>query len=167
MIGAAVRWRSVAGYEGIYEVSSDGRVRSLRRMDRVGRRVGGRELSIHTHPSGHQMVKLSKNGIYKQAKVHRLVLIAFAGPPPDGCEALHNDGDPANNRVENLRWGTRSENVRDRVRHGTHFWANKTHCPQGHAYDKANTHTTSDGRRMCRECLRTRARNRRAQIRST
>lgn len=120
-------------------------------------------LSISTHPSGHQQVKLSRDGIYQQAKVHRVVLIAFAGPPPPGCEVLHNDGNPANNSAANLRWGTRSENLHDRVRHGVHHQAIKTHCPHGHPYDAANTHTTSDGRRMCRECLRTRCRQYRKQ----
>lgn len=157
-----VKWAPVVGYEGIYEVSSDGRVRSLRRLDARGRLVGGRELSISLHPSGHQVVKLSRDGVSESAKLHRIVLIAFAGLPPDGCEVLHYDGDPANNHVENLRWGTRSENLRDSVRHGTHHWAAKTHCPQGHPYDSENTHKTRDGRRMCRACLRERNRVTRA-----
>ena len=153
----------MVGYEGIYEVSSMGRVRSLPRTDRKGRRVRGRLLSISTHPSGHQQVKLSRDGRYLQAQLHRVVLIAFIGPPPPGCEVLHGDGNPANNNVANLRWGTRSENLLDRVRHGVHHHAAKTHCPQRHPYDAANTYITSDGRRMCRECLRIRGRQYRAQ----
>jgi hypothetical protein len=160
---SAERWLPVAGYEGIYEASSQGRVRSLPRMDTRGRKVRGRYLAITLHPSGHQQVKLSRDGRSKQGKLHRVVLIAFAGPPPEGREVLHADGNPANNRVENLRWGTRSENLRDSVRHGTHHWAAKTHCPQAHAYDAANTYTTSDGRRMCRECLRIRSARARAR----
>lgn len=159
----AETWMPVVGYEGIYEVSSQGKVRSIPRRDRMGRKVAGRLLSITNHPSGHHQVKLSRDGKYSQGKLHRIVLIAFVGAPPDGCEVLHRDGNPANNRIENLHWGTRSENLRDRVRHGTHHFANKTHCPQNHQYSPENTHVTSDGRRMCRECLRIRNRQSRAR----
>lgn len=158
-------WKPVVGYEGIYEVSSFGRVRSLPRVDSRGRRVRGGMLTILTHPSGHQQVKLSRDGRTTQAKLHRVVLEAFIGPPAHGYEALHDDGNPANNNAGNLRWGTRSENMLDRVRHGTHHFANKTHCPHGHPYDEDNTYVTSDGRRMCKECLNIRTRERRARLR--
>lgn len=148
-------WRTLPGYEGIYEVSSLGNVRSLPRVDKRGRRVRARLLSQWAHPSGHKYVKLSKDGAYRSGKVHRLVLLAFTGPAPDKHEALHRDGNPGNNRIDNLSWGTRSENLYDRVRHGTHHMAVKTHCPQGHPYDDVNTYRTRDGkRRMCRTCLR-------------
>jgi hypothetical protein len=52
-------------------------------------------------------------------KVHHLVLEAFIGPRPDGFEACHGNGDPTDNRVENLRWGTHEENHDDRAMHGT------------------------------------------------
>ncbi len=154
---SAEEWRTLPGYEGIYEVSCHGNVRSLPRVDMRGHRVRARLLSQWTHPSGHKIVKLSKNGSYRLGKVHRLVLLAFVGPPPPDHEALHGDGDPGNNRIENLSWGTRSDNHYDRVRHGTHPMAIKTHCPQRHPYDAANTYRTRDGkRRMCRTCLRLR-----------
>lgn len=156
-------WKPVAGYEGAYEVSSSGRVRSLPRLDRRGRRIQGRILAAHPLPKGHLRVKLSRDGDYEQGSVHRMVLTAFSGPPPDGHESLHGDGDPTNNNIENLRWGTRSENNLDRVRHGTHHQAIKTHCPRGHPYDVANTYRTSDGRRICKECGRISVRNRRAR----
>lgn len=160
-------WKPVPGYEGLYEVSSSGEVRSLPRTDSRGRRVSGGFLSIRTHPSGHKQVKLSRDGSSVTAKLHQVVLTAFAGPRPEGCEVLHNDGNPANNAAANLRWGTRSENLRDSVRHGTHFWASKTACPQNHAYDNENTHVTSDGRRMCRTCLREKNHIRRQKINVT
>lgn len=55
----------------------------------------------------------------KAYMIHRLVLEAFVGPCPRGHEACHNNGNPADNRLENLRWGTREDNLRDIVRHGT------------------------------------------------
>lgn len=51
--------------------------------------------------------------------VHRAVLLAFIGPPPPGCEAIHSDGNPANNRLSNLSWGTHLQNMADMIRHGT------------------------------------------------
>lgn len=157
------RWRAVLGYEGVYEVSDQGRVRSLARCDSRGRRVKPRIMSQITQQSGHMCVKLSRDGSYRSAKVHQLVLEAFVGPRPDGCESLHYDDNPANNNIVNLRWGTRSENLRDRVRNGLHVFANKTHCPQGHPYDDTNTYHKRDGGRMCRECLRIRSREYKAR----
>lgn len=55
---------------------------------------------------------------YKRYYIHRLVLLAFVGPCPPGMECCHIDGNPINNRLSNLRWGTRRENMEDRVRHG-------------------------------------------------
>ena len=155
-------WKPAPGYEGIYEVSDLGRVRSLPRRDTKGRRVRGRVRTLTAGPSGHQKVNLHRGGVGHSEKVHRLVALAFLGAPSEGQEVRHLDGDPSNNKVDNLRWGTRSENIRDSVRHGTHVWANKTHCPQGHAYDEGNTYIRSNGARMCRECLRQRNTARRA-----
>lgn len=154
-------WRPIPGYEGFYQVSNLGRVRSLSRVTCYGRKMRGRILRQAVHPSGHLSVNLCADRSHRKGKVHQLVLFAFVGPPPPNCEALHGDGNPANNRIDNLTWGTRSENLLDAVRHGTHFHAKKTHCPQGHPYDVANTYRTLDGkRRMCRTCLRTRGENR-------
>jgi hypothetical protein len=77
------------------------------------------------------------------------------GPRPEGLEGCHWNDDPTDNRVDNLRWGTRSANVLDSVRNGTHHMARRTHCPQGHAYTPENTYLyPPDGRRACRECRR-------------
>jgi hypothetical protein len=68
-------------------------------------------------------------------------------------EGCHRNDVPDDNRVENLRWDTRSANVLDSVRNGTHGMASKTHCPQGHPYDEANTYVHPvDGRRVCNGC---------------
>jgi len=66
------------------------------------------------------MITLSRDKKYHQKCIHRLVLFAFVGPPPsEKHECCHNDGDPSNNNLSNLRWGTKKENQADRKVHGT------------------------------------------------
>lgn len=157
-------WRPVPGYEGTYEVSDFGRVRSLtrvvRRNDGRTRTIAGRILRCPKDDGGRRGLKLHADGEYKHARVHRLVLEAFVGPCPDGMEGCHNDGDHSNNRLDNLRWDTRSENMLDQVRHGTHIEARKTHCTEGHPLSGENldAYVTSKGKRQrrCRTCHRTR-----------
>jgi hypothetical protein len=156
----AERWLPIPEYEGLYEVSDRGRVRSI--LGR-GKWPAGRILSAQTFARGHKSVKLSVGGRSRRRFVHRLVLLAFVGEPRADQEALHGDGVAGNNNLDNLRWGTRSENLYDRVRHGVHHHAIKTHCPQGHPYDAVNTYRCKDGRRMCRTCLRERNRARSEQ----
>lgn len=117
------RWLPVVGWEGLYEVSDLGRVRSLPR--RVPRRhtgyydVRGGFLTLHRHRrGGYLLAALTVDDMTTKQMVHRLVLEAFVGPCPDGQECRHMDGDPTNNTVGNLRWGTTAENADDRVRHG-------------------------------------------------
>lgn len=68
---------------------------------------------------GYYQVALTRNGVVYYRKVHRLVLEEFIGPRPQGTEACHENGNKLDNRVTNLRWGTKSENYQDRFRHGT------------------------------------------------
>jgi len=103
-------WKAVPGHEGRYEVSDLGRVKSFcRRKEGVFLRPG-------RMPGGHLSVALGKGN---SQCVHKLVLFAFVGPPPEKHECLHANGVPADNRLENLRWGTRGENIRDAIKHGT------------------------------------------------
>jgi hypothetical protein len=114
------RWLPVVGFEGRYEVSDHGRVRSLDRVQDTEtgpRQYRGKAIQPGTVKSGHRLVVLGKGN---SRLVHALVLSAFVGPRPAGYDTLHGDGDPANNRLTNLRWGTRSENMQDAVRHGVH-----------------------------------------------
>jgi hypothetical protein len=119
-----------------------------------------------TYPS----VRLSKDGRKKHLNVHRLVATAFHGPAPEGYECRHLNGDPTDNRAVNLRWGTSAENSADIRLHGRNAMSNKTHCPQGHAYDEANTQMYQ-GRRYCRACnrvaTRESARRRRAKAKGS
>ena len=121
-------WRDVVGYEGYYQVSNIGRVRSLTRTV-ISRGihgdfsyvVRGRLMTPGTGSQhGHLGVHLSRNGEKACKFVHRLVLEAFVGPCPAGMVCRHfPDRNPANNRLENLQWGTPLENEADKLVHGT------------------------------------------------
>jgi hypothetical protein len=152
------QWRPVVGYAGVYEVSNLGRVCSTNRFSSNGRQWPSVVLKPTVHPNGHLQVHLSRNNVHRTYFVHALVLDAFVGPGPEGTECLHRDGVPANNTLSNLEWGSRSENVLDQVRHGVHFYASRTHCPQGHPYDDENTYLNPAGNhRKCRQCMRAQA----------
>ena len=140
---SAEEWRAVPGYPD-YLVSSDGRVVSFRR---------GREKSLKgcLSATGYRSVWLCNDEGRRQVGIHRVVLLAFVGPGPEGQEGRHLDDDRTNNRLSNLAYGTRSDNMRDQVRNGRHAEATKTHCPARHPYDQANTLHWADGRR-CRAC---------------
>lgn len=101
-------WKPVPGYEGQYEVSNMGRVRSFRLN------AAGKIRVLTKNKAGHLYVTLGR-GVNKT--VHWLVITAFIGSRPAGKECCHNDGNPANNCVSNLRWDTHKENARDIFRH--------------------------------------------------
>ncbi len=149
-------WRPVAGYEGLYEVSSLGRVRIMGRMTRGkgGSRYFRRShlKKLATDRGGYLNVHLAKDGHKVTPGVHVVVLEAFVGPRPDGMVGCHNDGDPSNNRIDNLRWDTREANARDTVTHGKHPMAGKTHCKHGHEFTPENTILNRNGHRACRAC---------------
>lgn len=143
-------WRSVPGFEGLYEVSDAGLIRSTPRRGTSG---GLRRLRIEER-TGYQLVTLNRPGMQRTMRVHTIVLTAFVGPRPDGMESRHLNGVPADNRLANLAWGTHGENNRDQVAHGTHPHASKTHCPADHPYSEENTYIHPDGDRRCRTCRR-------------
>lgn len=156
-------WRPIPGYEGAYEVSDRGRVRSLarvvRRRDGRHRRTPDRILKGGVDSHGYPFVNLARDGRAKRYPLHQLVLSVFVGPRPDGMEVLHWDDDHAHPARHNLRYGTRSENLRDAVRNGRHRNATKTHCAQGHEFTAENTRQTVR-RRECKLCDRERGRKR-------
>lgn len=137
-------WRPIPEFPG-YEVSSHGRVVSRRR----------REPAVLTptlnREGGYRVVRLRLDGRQVPVLLHSLVASVFIGPRPEGMEVLHGDGDKYNNCVSNLRYGTRSENMRDLVTHGNHPMARRTHCAKGHPYSSVNTYT-KDRKRHCRTC---------------
>lgn len=101
-------WREVPYFYG-YSVSSAGRVRG----------PSGLILKPHTDASGRKRVDLHSFGRRRAARVHSVVLAAFAGPKPDGCEASHLNGDASDNRAANLTWESHLSNVRRKREHGT------------------------------------------------
>lgn len=158
------RWLPVPGYEGLYSVSDQGRVRAEAKVTLRNGIVQPRKqrmLSPVPLPRGHLKVRLVREGHTKAFLVHRLVLLAFVGPCPEGMEGCHLDDDPANNHLSNLRWDSRSANMHDRVRNGRHHNARKTECSQGHPFNEQNTYVSTKGR-QCRTCERDRMRRKRA-----
>lgn len=99
--------------------------------------------------------------------VHRLVLEAFVGKAPKGQQCRHLNGTSTDNRLENLQWGTPSEDNYDRIRHGTHQHAKKTHCKYGHPLD--GEYLNPDGsvhQRVCLTCRRIHNREMKAKARA-
>lgn len=159
------KWRQVPGFDGRYEVSNWGKVRSNEATfyDKIGRRrrMPGRTLKATIVPEGYSKVWLFSSGGKSYLYVHRLVLEAFVGACPDGFYGCHWDDDKGHNCVGNLRWAHPSENNRDAVRNGTHGMSNRTHCPQGHPYSEENTYEYFHGGvnvRRCKLCTNARGR---------
>ena len=151
------RWLPAPEWEGLYEVSDRGRTRSLPRKTASGRR-GGRLLTPDKRPDGHLKVSLSDCGRRRKVYVHQLVMLAFVGPYPPGMEIRHLNGDPEDNRLENLAYGTKAENAADRIAHGRDAHARNTHCPSGHEFTPENTaRHRRDSSRYCKICNRSRS----------
>lgn len=150
------RWLPVVGYEGLYEVSDRGQVKSLERLNLRGRRLRERILKPGSPGKhGHLYVDLYREGHRSHRQVHSVIMETFVGPCPEGMEVRHLNGDSADNCLANLQYGTHRENVADTIRHGNHPMINRTHCPYDHPYDEENTYWF-DGRRFCRTCMRKR-----------
>lgn len=145
-------WRYVPGYEGVYSVSSRGRVR----RDAGGPgATAGRILKPTPDKDGYLKTALSAGGVSRDVRVSRLVCEAFHGPAPEGKPfVLHGNGDNTDNTPGNLRWGDGRENQLDAIKHGTHAGSQKTSCLRGHPLDEGNTYLDGKGKRSCKECRR-------------
>lgn len=99
-------WKPVKGFEGCYEISNLGRVRSLPRPYCKGRVLKPKKMKI-----GYNSVNLSKNSVKTTLYIHRLVASHFIDNPDKKLEVNHKDGDKTNNNVDNLEWVSSSENT--------------------------------------------------------
>lgn len=106
-------WKEISEYEGLYEVSNKGKVRSLRRN------IIMKTFIIN---SGYETVKLYKERKHKSFLVHRLVAREFCRGYDESLDINHKDADRLNNQSDNLEWVTRKENIRDSMKRGTHCY---------------------------------------------
>ena len=133
-------WKSVEGYEGLYEVSNTGKIKSIKRP-RITKGGGitivpERILKPKTNKFGYCTVALSKNAKHKFYMVHRLVAFAFVPNPEGKPEINHKDGNKLNNSVQNLEWCTSQENKRHAYENGLCGGEHITHRRQVNQYDK-------------------------------
>lgn len=153
------KWLPVVGFEGYYQVSDLGRVYSIRT-----KRIMRQSIVANRYPG----VRLKVDGAGKTLRTHVLVALAFIGPRPDmggvRVDVCHNDGDPLNPALSNLRYDTHRNNQRQMTTDGTSN-ASRTHCKRGHEFTPDNTwHHSAKNRalRTCRACHYLRKEERRA-----
>lgn len=173
MIPTEEEWLPVPGYPG-YEVSNEGRVRSLDRVVPMLRGGGEHSKKLKGKLLAQSKVggsgsagrywgtTLFRDGKRKPVTVHVVMLEAFVGPRPGKAMGCHRDDDPDNNTIGNLYWGTGGQNVGDAIASGRHTSvaeAKKIQCPRGHDYTPENTYIKPKaGHRNCRTCHRREAR---------
>lgn len=110
-------WKDIPGFEGHYQASSLGRIRSVDRKIRRGTtddkewRLKGKILYMDNRKDGYAQVKLCRTSGMKNYLAHRLVALAFIGPCPENKEVNHKDFNRKNNTIKNLEYVTRSENL--------------------------------------------------------
>ena len=115
-------WKDIPGYEGLYQASDQGKIRSLDRevVSSIGRvrKFKGKILKFKYYKTGRPCVELYKNGKSKMYKPYYLILLTFVGERPEGYNVAHLDGNFLNNQLSNIRYDTGSENQIDFYRQG-------------------------------------------------
>lgn len=159
-------WTPAYGHDGYYSVSSLGRVRSELRVivtkAGVARKLPGKLLKPQPNSRGYSRVCIrDAAGKTQRVLLHRLILSSFTLRLPNNLVACHKDDNKQNNNIENLYWGTPSNNARDKVLNGKHEQRNKTRCINGHSFSGVNLYVSPKGHRSCRQCKRAAAKRRR------
>lgn len=159
------RWLPVVGYEGIYEVSDSGEVRSIDRtiLSPTGkdRFLPGKVIGANIDNAGYLRTRLSRDNKMKNFSVHRLVAMAFI-PPIDGKTCVnHKDSNKLNNHADNLEWCTHQENTHHAIA-SDNFPSKKKFCKYGHP----NTPENRDKYNHCKPCNRRKAREQTARKRA-
>ena len=113
------QWLSIKGFEGLYEINNEGKVKSLSRINLKGSLLKERVLKCILGSNGYYNVKLFLNGIPQTRTIHSLVAETFIGKRPDMYDVCHNNGLKTDNNVTNLRYDTRKNNLLDRISHKT------------------------------------------------
>lgn len=119
-------WKDIKEYEGFYQISNLGRVRCCERIDKIGRHKSVRILTPNKQHNGYLRICLHKDCKQKRFFVHRLVAEAFIPNSGNKPHINHINGKKDDNRVENLEWATREENMQHAFNTGlTHIWNKK------------------------------------------
>jgi len=140
------KWKPIPGWEGLYEASNLGRIRSCPREGVTSfgvRSYGGEIIKPIRAKTGYMVANFIHAGKRKQVLIHRCVLLAFIGEPRKGQQACHNNGDRADNRLANLRWDSIKSNHADKKSHGT--WQGGENNPIAKLTDDAVRYIRSSG----------------------
>lgn len=151
-------WKDVIGYEGLYQVSSLGRVKKLpepKRKDKKGRIWGrdGRMLSPGRNSKGYYSITLTKNKMPQSIKLHRLVLTHFKPNPSELPEINHIDGNKLNNNIDNLEWCTRQQNIDHAVQNKLMYTRRGAECSKKLTEEDAKFIITNKGRNNAVELM--------------
>jgi len=129
-------WKPIPNTDSLYDVSDQGRIRSWVN-GRYGRRKTPMDLSPGADSGGYKTVQLRIGaGKYRAKRLHVLILETFVGPCPVGQLCRHLNGDPSDNRLVNLSWGSYAENTRDMQEHGTSNYLRGTDTPNAKLSDE-------------------------------
>lgn len=142
-------WRDIEGYDGFYQISDKGRVKSIKRQ----RVLSGRKyivnkekiLKPYKHNGGYLKINLCKDGKVKSFFIHRLILQAFK-PTKEKLNVNHIDGNKENNNLENLEWVTQKENVRHAYESGLNKTRRKVICLETGKIYKSITECAKDNK---------------------